>query len=52
MLTQLASVEAHGVDGLPGPQHRVEPPGSHTDHRPALQVLRKDLHTANQRLKQ
>ena len=47
ILTQLSSIEAHGVDGLLGPQHCVKPSSSHTDHSPAFQVLGEHLHTSD-----
>lgn len=44
-LTQLTSVEPHGVDGLPGPQDCVETSSGNPNHRPAFQHLGEHLHT-------
>lgn len=43
-LTQLASIESHCVDSLPGPQHCVEPSCCDPNHGPASQRLGEHLH--------
>lgn len=42
-LTQLASIESHCIDSLPGPEHCVEPSCCNSNHCPSFQRLGENL---------